>query len=134
MPEKIEYLTAEKVIEINKLVLIEIRVKKKDAPKLLSKLKLEEVLTKCENEEGSLAQKAAILLEGLTKAHAFASGNRRTAFVAAKAFVDANKGEFGIADDPENAKALQGIREGFYTKEEIIGWIEHGKIREFAKR
>ena len=69
----------------------------------------------------------------LVCAHAFASGNRRTAFVTAKAFVLNNGGSFNIPDDPAYADAMRGIREGRYIGEEIAEWIKNGKIRKIGR-
>jgi death-on-curing family protein len=90
-------------------------------------------LAECENKEGDLYDKAIVLLKGLVQKHPFASGNRRTAFIAAKDFVMSNKGKFGIQDDPKNAKVMQGAREKYYSDEELKEWIRNGKIREFKR-
>jgi len=70
---------------------------------------------------------------GLVKKHPFASGNRRTAFVVTKYFLMQNKASFEIKDDPHYARGMLGIRENYYTKEEVKEWIKHGKIREFKR-
>ena len=75
-----------------------------------------------------------MLMERLVTAHAFASGNRRTAFVAAKSFVLSNGGKFQIKDDPEYAKIMQGIREGRCSPDQISEWIKNGKAPEFRGR
>ncbi|MFT4249958.1 MAG: Fic family protein [Candidatus Woesearchaeota archaeon] len=77
--------------------------------------------------------KAAVLLRELVCAHAFASGNRRTAFITVMNFVLQNKQTFNISDTPSNARVLTGIREKYYSDEEIRDWIQHGKIREFTR-
>ena len=128
------YPSVEEIEEFNILVLSIIKVKKADKPQVLSSSKIREAIAECEDAEGNVYAKAAALMKGLVKKHAFASGNRRTAFVAAKSFVLANGGSFRIADDPAYARVMQGIREDYYTDAEIMEWIEHGKIREFARR
>ena len=146
------YPSAEEIIDYNVLALTLIKAKKSDAAKVLSRQKINDALEACEKAEGGIREKAAVLLKSLVCAHAFASGNRRTAFLAAKDFVStkfANKlcapwnyrnsklikngGEFRIPDDPSSAFVLRGIREGFYSLDEIKEWIEHGKIREFGR-
>jgi prophage maintenance system killer protein len=72
-------------------------------------------------------------LEGLIKSHAFASGNRRTAFIITKHFIRKNKKVFRIKDDPKQAKVMTGIREDFYTHKEIKEWIKNGKIKAFKR-
>ncbi|MDD9954291.1 MAG: hypothetical protein OXR66_08215 [Candidatus Woesearchaeota archaeon] len=76
---------------------------------------------------------AIVLLRGITKAHAFASGNRRTAILVTKEFLLQNEGEFSIPDDPENARVLQGVREDFYSTENLKTWLQTGDIHEFTR-
>lgn len=72
-------------------------------------------------------------MKELVQRHAFASSNRRTAFITAVDFVRSNNGKFRIADNPLNAKVMLGIRENCYSDEEIMEWIRNGKIREFER-
>lgn len=130
---KIIYPSPEKITEYNFLALELIRVKKADKPKVLSMTKIRCVIEECENKEGSVYDKAVVLLKGLVQKHPFASGNRRTAFIATKYFVLRNKSKFGIKDDPSYAKVMQGVREHYYSDEELREWIKHGKIREFTR-
>jgi death-on-curing family protein len=128
-----EYLDSEKVIEFNFLALTAIKAKKADQPKVLSKAKIEKVLGNCERKEGDVFDKAVVLLEGLVKAHAFDSGNRRTAFISMKYFLILNKKKTKIKDDPKNSRTMLGIRESHYSHEEIKEWIKNGKIKEFKR-
>jgi len=66
------YLTVERVIELNCLALSLIPAKKADSAKVLSAMKIHQVLDACEQDEGDVFNKAAVVLEGLIKAHAFA--------------------------------------------------------------
>jgi death-on-curing family protein len=127
------YPTAERLSEYNFLALELIKVKKADQPKVLSHSKLSGVIADCEKKEGDLYDKAAVLLKGLIQKHPFASGNRRTAFIATKDFIISNKGKFGIKDDPTYAKVMQGVRENYYSDEELKEWIRNGKVREFKR-
>ena len=127
------YPSVDKIIEFNLLALSVIKAKKSDSTKLLSKTKLGAVLEECEELNGDIFDKAVVLLKGITQKHAFESGNRRTAFIATKYFLVMNNQRIGIQDDPENAKALLGIRENYYSDEEIKEWIKNGKIREFKR-
>ena len=70
----------------------------------------------------------------MIKQHAFASGNRRTAFIITKHFLTINGKEFNITDNPDFAQIMTGIRENYYTDEEIKNWIQHGTIKEFKRR
>jgi death-on-curing protein len=129
----VEYLDSEKVIEFNFLALTAIRAKKADQPKVLSKAKIEAVLNKCIGIEGDVFDKATVLLEGLVKAHAFDSGNRRTAFITMKYFLVINNKNTKIGDNPANSRIMLGIRESYYSHEEIKGWIKNGEIKEFKR-
>jgi death-on-curing family protein len=128
-----EYPSVEKIAEFNLLALALIKVKKGDAHQVLSHSRIKGAIEECQNTEGDVYKKAVALLKALVKRHPFASGNRRTAFIAAKSFVLSNGGSFRIADDPHYARAMQGIREDYYADEEIMEWIRHGKIREFKR-
>jgi len=127
------YPTTEKIIEYNLLALELIKVRKADKAEVLSKSKISEVICECEETEGDVYDKAIILLKGLIQKHPFASGNRRTAFIATKDFILINNYKFGVKDDPSSAKVMQGIRENHYSLEEIKEWLKHGKIRTFAR-
>ncbi|HLD33231.1 MAG TPA: type II toxin-antitoxin system death-on-curing family toxin [Candidatus Nanoarchaeia archaeon] len=129
----LEYLTVERIIENNLFVLNLIKVKKADKAELLNRSRLVEIVEGCKDIEGDIYEKAAFLLVSLIHKHPFASGNRRTAFVTAKEFLLLNKGKFHITDNPDNSRIMVGIREGFYSIEEIKDWIKHGKIREFKR-
>ena len=133
MEHDIAYPSVEKIVEFNLLALTLIKVKKADSHSVLSLSKIREAMKECQNAEGDIYKKATVLLKALVKKHAFASGNRRTAFIAAKFFVLSNGGSFRIVDDPHYARAMQGIREDYYSEEEITEWIKHGKIREFKR-
>jgi prophage maintenance system killer protein len=130
---EIMYPTSDRIIEYNYLALQFIKVKKADQPKVLSYSKINDVLNECENKEGNIYVKAAVLLKGLVQKHAFASGNRRTAFITTKEFVLNNHSKFGIKDDPSNARVMTGVRENYYTDDELKEWINNGKIKEFKR-
>ena len=127
------YPSPERIVEYNFLALELIKVKKADAPKVLSMAKIREALQDCQTVEGDLYHKAMVLLKGLVQKHPFASGNRRTAFIATKEFVFMNKGHFGIENNPISGRIMLGVREHYYKDEEIKEWIHHGKIREFNR-
>ncbi len=133
MEKKIIYPTVEKIIEYNLLVLKLIKIKKADTAKVLSKAKIIEIIFECEEGNVDIYDKAICLLKGLIQKHPFASGNRRTAFIVVKDFLIKNHAQFHITDNPIYAKVMQGIRENFYTDEEIKEWIKNGKIKEFKR-
>jgi|SRR3989344_2228284 len=123
----------EKIIEFNLLALELIRVKKADQPKVLSKAKIMQVLGDCAQTNGDVYEKAGVLLKGLVQKHPFASGNRRTAFIATKYFLETNNAKISVEDNPLNAKVMLGIRENYYSDGEIKEWIKNGKIKEFKR-
>ncbi len=129
----ITYPTVEGVIAINSLVLTKIKVKKADKPEVLSKSRISELLDALKGKDGTIYDKAVVLLKGLIQKHPFASGNRRTAFVVTNTFIIENNAIFGIKDTPEVAKVMIGIREDYYTDNEIREWIQHGSIRKFER-
>ncbi len=133
MAKEIWYPTEERIIELNALILTVIRAKKKDQIKVLSMPKLREIVAKAISYDGDIYDKAAILLTGITRQHPFSSGNRRTAFIAAKDFLTQNHTVCKIPDSPDLSRVLLGVREGFYKIEEIKEWIQYGKIREFKR-
>ncbi len=130
---ELTYPTPERIIEYNLLTLAFVKVKKADKSHVLNAPSLLRIISACEEKEGDLYDKAVVLLKGLIQKHPFASGNRRTAFVVIKEFISVNKGRFGIENEPHVAIVMRGIREGYYSDEEIKEWIKHGKIREFRR-
>jgi death-on-curing family protein len=133
MEKDLAYLTVEKVIEYNILAINLIKIKKADKAEVLSRSRLIEVVEGCKELKGDVYDKAVFLLKGLIQKHSFASGNRRTAFIAVKDFLLSNGEKFGVADNPEQAKIMTGIRENFYKDEELKEWLRHGKIRKFER-
>ena len=127
------YPTPERVIEYNILVLARVKVKKADKSEVLSRRKLDAAIQACREDEENVYGKAAVLLQGIVKAHAFASGNRRTAFLVTKDFITENGGVFAVQDNEKNARVLQGVREGFYTPNDLIMWFKTGQIHEFKR-
>lgn len=130
MAGKVKYLTVEEVIEINKRVLERVKVKKADSHRVASFQKIEDSLARVQEQEGDVYLKAANLLMSLTKAHAFDSGNRRTAYAATEVFLEANGKKLGIKVEPN---VLTGIREGFYQSQEIVEWLRGHGIRPFVR-
>ena len=126
----VRYLTIDEIIEVNQKVLKEIRVKRADSHRVASHSKLEDVIRRVQDEKGDIYPKAAALLIQLTKVHAFDSGNRRTAYAAAKLFLEANGKELNIQVEP---KVLTGIREGFYETREVVEWLKGHGIRAFVR-
>jgi death-on-curing family protein len=125
-----EYLNAEQLAEVNRRVLKEVKVKRADSHRVANREKLESIVEEVRATDGDLLEKATCLLVGLTKKHAFDSGNRRTAYTATKLFLEANGQVMKADPDP---RVLTGIREGFYRTEEVIEWLKGNGIREFER-
>lgn len=127
----INYLIEEQIVQINKEVLNEIKVKRADSFKVLSWLKLRKVLQEVECQGQDVFDKATLLLKGLAQEHPFASGNRRTALVSTLKFLEINHQKMTLDFNP---KVLQGVRENYYSNEEIKEWLKGGDIRGFKRK
>ena len=130
---KIQYPTPSEIIELNKILLKEIKVKKADKPELLSYKALTKCIEACQSLEGDMYDKATCLLKNLVQKHPFASGNRRTAFAATERFLSNNGAKLNITDAKFHVQTFKGIREGYYSDEEIKNWLKTGEIREFKR-
>jgi len=124
----LRHLTEDEIVEINRAVLAQIYVRKADQPRLLSRTRLQDALAMAKGDDAF--DGAAGLLIGLVRLHPFASGNRRTAYVAAKMFLELNGSQIA---PPHNANVLLGIREGFYTAREVKEWLKGNAIKEFER-
>jgi len=109
------------------------RKSKHDEAKTISVAYIEKAIEKVNNKQGTLYDKAAVMLYELTRIHAFESGNKRTAFLTTKKFVIKNEGKFKIPDSTDNVKVMIGIRENYYSLNEIKEWIKNGKIKKFRR-
>ena len=126
----IRYPIIEELIELNKDILQKVRVKRSNHHEVLSRRKLEEIIEKVRNQEGDIYDKAVTLLSAIVTSHPFASGVRRTAYVATKAFLLENGEAIKVIYEPS---VFTGIRERFYTRDEIRAWLEGNKIRRFVR-
>jgi len=126
----VNYPTIDDLIELNRRVLGEIRVKKADRHRVLSRSGLEHLLRLAREQAGDAYEKAVTLLIGLVRTYPFASGNRRTAYLATMSFLEMNGEGANVVHDP---KVLQGIREEFYTRDEIKAWLKGHEIKEFRR-
>ena len=133
MPKEIKYPSVEQIVEYNLLALSFIKAKKADQAKILSRPRLDYIFGKCKELEGDIYDKAAFLFINLIRLHPFASGNRRTAFIVTKDFLTENGEKFKIEDSPSQAKIMVGVRESYYTDDEIKEWIKNGQIKEFKR-
>ena len=73
---------------------------------------------------------------GLAKNHAFADGNKRTAFVATATFLELN-GWLLVATEPDAVITMLGVADGSITERRLAEWLRcntkrAGKVRERA--
>ena len=66
---------------------------------------------------------AARLYTGIADARAFAEGNKRTAFDAAVAFVEANGYEFTMPQQPHPIDRLLGYFDGRLSQSGVVEWF-----------
>jgi len=127
------YPTVEEIQYYNTIAIEMFRKSKHDEAKTITVSYIEKAIEKVQNKQGTLYDKAALMLYELTRVHAFESGNKRTAFLTTKKFVLKNEGKFNIPDLTDNVKVMIGIRENYYSLDEIKEWIKNGKIKEFRR-
>jgi len=70
-----------------------------------------------------IAVLAARLYTGLAHARAFAAGNKRTAFRAAVAFVEANGYDFTMPEQPHPIDRLLGHFDGRLGQSGVVAWF-----------
>ncbi len=129
----LNYPTVEEIQYYNTIAIEMFRKSKHDEAKTISIAYVKKAIEKVKNKQGNLYEKAALMLYELTRIHAFESGNKRTAFLTTKKFVLRNEGKFNIPDSTDNVKVMIGIRENYYSLNEIKEWIKNGKIKEFRR-
>ena len=129
----IVYPTVDEIQYYNTIAIEMFRKSKRDQAKIISVSYLQKAIDKAKMNPGGIYDKAAQLLIELTRVHAFESGNKRTAFLTTKKFVLKNEGKFNIPDLTDNVKVMIGIRENYYSLNEIKEWIKNGKIKEFRR-
>ena len=129
----IVYPTVDEIQYYNTIAIEMFRKSKRDQAKTISVSYIQKAIDKTKMNPGDIYEKAARLLIELTRIHAFESGNKRTAFLSTKKFVLKNEGKFNIQDTINNVKVMIGIRENYYSQNEIKEWIMNGKIKKFER-
>ena len=129
----IVYPTIDEIQYYNTIAIEMFRKSKSDQAKTISVSYIQKAIDKAKMNPGDIYDKAARLLIELTRIHAFESGNKRTAFLSTKKFVLKNEGKFKIPDTINNVKVMIGIRENYYSQNEIKEWIMNGKIKKFER-
>ena len=127
------YPTVDEIQYYNTIAIEMFRKSKRDQAKTISVSYIQKAIDKTKMNPGDIYEKAARLLIELTRIHAFESGNKRTAFLTTKKFVLKNEGKFNIKDTINNVKVMIGIRENYYSQNEIKEWIMNGKIKKFER-
>jgi death-on-curing protein len=80
------------------------------------------------NQITSLTQLAAAYMFGIAKNHPFVDGNKRTAYIVARAFLILNG--FDIkATKEEKYLTVYGLAEGMLTEAELVLWLESKIIK-----
>jgi len=125
------YPSVDDLVEANKKVLTAVRVRHADSHRVLSYEKLRRIAETIPNVDGDLYDQSAALLRLIAKEHAFASGNKRTAYLVAEAFM-VNNGLPWTAQYEDGV--MTGIREGSYTQAEVKDWLTGHGIRPFRRR
>jgi len=112
-------LTCRAIIALNKKI-----VKKSGGMiGIISSERIEEILSEMKKEESDLLLQASVLMcETITK-QPFADGNRRTAYEAAKAFLNINGIDL-ITSDDEIEIVVDKILADMMNREELKEWFK----------
>ncbi len=116
-----KFPTVRQIVEINRRILEEIRVDKRDRHVVWSEEAIHDALSESRRAQGDIYDKAAVLVMELVKRHPFKSGNRRTAVAAASYFLSENGHPPVTGGDP---KILAGIRLGIYNRAQVKAWLK----------
>ncbi len=71
----------------------------------------------------TLHEKAAILLQRLTRNHPLPDGNKRTAFLLTTLFLEINSSPFRDAQPDIDVPMVEQIAAGQATQDEILAWL-----------
>ena len=129
MSDRFLYPTPEQIIATHQEVEDTYDLKYTGARVAAPKLKLKRIQER--NDLETLYLKAAFLLRKLITSHLFEDGNKRTAWLTTRKYLD-EYGEEPAERGPETAHVLRRIRR--YDIEEIAEWLETGEIDESRLR
>lgn len=128
MERKITYPDVDSIKYINKIVNL-MSIRKADQYQLLMSDKfIDNIIKDVKKCKGDVYEKGALLLKNLIKAHGFASGNKRTAFITLTYFLTKNRGKVRFKNFDEVEKILRNIQ--LYDAAEISNWLRKGEINE----
>jgi prophage maintenance system killer protein len=126
-------LTVDEIIWMNEYVLHTFPAKRADRHEVLNYDGLLKLMVSIQRSHNHFYAKATMLLIGLIRGHFFASGNRRTALQAVGTFATLNRRKVYIWRIRFIRQVLIGIREQYYSDEEIKMWVKQGDIRPFNR-
>ncbi len=72
----------------------------------------------------TMAAKAASLLFGLARNHAFVDGNKRIATVSTLQFVNLNQHDLDLTPDEEAFEVVVAVASGSMIQDKLVEWIE----------
>jgi prophage maintenance system killer protein len=136
------YPTKEFIVALNELVLRAYPEKKADRHKIIKGGGLDFFLSRIEKQKFNEWTLALYLFRGLIQGHYFDSGNRRTAYFVLFVYFVSNDIKCYVTQHMEDnpnpflklgKNMMTGIRENFYSDEEIIQWFKIGEIRKFIR-
>ena len=130
MADRFRYPTPEQIIATHQEVEKEYNLKYTGTRVAAPKLKLKRILREG-NDHETLYLRAAFLLRKLITSHLFEDGNKRTAWLTTRKYLD-EYGEEPAERGPETAHVLRRIRR--YDIEELAEWLETGEIDESRLR
>src|SRR5262249_55478079 len=78
----------------------------------------------------SIEAKAATLLFGVARNHAFVDGNKRIAVLATLHFLNSNKYALDLQPPEEAYKVIAGVSAGTITLDDLTAWIT-GRLEHF---
>lgn len=92
---------------------------------------LESALARSQNAWGygetDFSELAALYAEGIARNHPFIDGNKRTAFMAAYAFLRANEWRLR-ADNAEAVEKMLGLASGALPREAFAAWLRERTV------
>lgn len=130
MADRFRYPTPEQIIATHQEVEKEYNLKYTGTRVAAPKLKLKRILQEG-NDHETLYLRAAFLLRKLSTSHLFEDGNKRTAWLTTRKYLD-EYGEEPADRGPETAHVLRRIRR--YNIKELAEWLETVEIDESRLR
>lgn len=116
-----DFLTLEQVVEIHKVILPGDPVINYN--NLASAIGRPQATYFGEYLHQTLAEQAAALLQGLSQAHGFRDGNKRTAMISCITFLHVNDVELMEVDEKEMEDLVVSVMEDDKPLSEIAEWI-----------